>query len=458
MTLLLQAAPLLVLVGLLASGRGGPLLAAGAAIALALPAAWVSLPAGAVLPGFLADEAARAVWLAAQPIGIVLGGLLFHAATEPPASATADPDPLFTGAFLLGAFMESVTGFAVGVVFALGAIRAAGVTGAPAGALALFALTMVPWGGLGPGTALGAALAEVPVQDLAGRNAWLTAAWMLLILPVFWRICGIAGRPVPPARCLAQLGWIGALGALLVASHAVLPFEVAGILATGPLLALRLVVVGRPASRADWSRMLAAAWPYLALTAALLGSRLWAAPAWAPYPGLLPLPANHAMFVLWLVAGTLLALRGRAVLPALGRAWRPALVILLFVLLARIMAGSGASAALAAALAGAFGTAAPFAAPLLAAAAGFFGGTNVVSNAAMMPVQAELGRLAGLAPALLPAVQNFVGCTATPVSAQVTGLTCALLADGTRPAALWRLVWPLPVLGMLVGLLAVAFS
>ena len=31
---------------------------------------------------------------------------------------------------------------------------------------------------------------------------------------------------------------------------------------------------------------------------------------------------------------------------------------------------------------------------------------------------------------LLPAVQNFAGCTATPVSAQVTGLACALACAG----------------------------
>jgi lactate permease len=146
MTLLLQALPLLLLLALLGAGRAGPVGACLAALAAAVPAALVSLSAGgaAALPGFLAEEASRAAFLALQPVGVVTGGLLFHAAVaaEPDARAAARPRPatparIFAATIPMGAFLESVTGFAVGAVFALTALRGMGLGGAAAAALAL---------------------------------------------------------------------------------------------------------------------------------------------------------------------------------------------------------------------------------------------------------------------------------------------------------------------------------
>ena len=82
MTLLLQAAPLLALLLLLATGRMGPLAACGVALALAVPAIAVTLPGSAGLPSFLADATLRAAFLALQPMAVVAGGLLFHAAVQ----------------------------------------------------------------------------------------------------------------------------------------------------------------------------------------------------------------------------------------------------------------------------------------------------------------------------------------------------------------------------------------
>lgn len=63
---------------------------------------------------------------------------------------------MFTAAFLLGPFAETVTGFCVGAIFALGVMRRAGVAPVPAAAMSLLTLALIPWGGLGPGTAVGA--------------------------------------------------------------------------------------------------------------------------------------------------------------------------------------------------------------------------------------------------------------------------------------------------------------
>ena len=140
--------------------------------------------------------------------------------------------------------------------------------------------------------------------------------------------------------------------------------------------------------------------------------------------------------------------RGRAA--ALLRARRPAVALLLYVLLGRLLAGSGAAASLAAAAAAALGPLAPFAIAPIALLSGMVTGSNVGSNAALMPVQLALGAAAGLPPLLAPAIQNFAGAASVQASLGVTALVCGLLADGTRPAQLWRLLLPsmLLVLGL----------
>ncbi|MBD0274701.1 MAG: hypothetical protein ICV73_22580, partial [Acetobacteraceae bacterium] len=113
MVLLLQSLPLVVLLALLGSGRAGPVGACLVAMVAAVPAALVSLPAAAPpLPVFLADEALRGTFLAAQPEGVVAGGLLFHAAVAGEEQAEArvpTPARVFAATLPMGAFLESVT-------------------------------------------------------------------------------------------------------------------------------------------------------------------------------------------------------------------------------------------------------------------------------------------------------------------------------------------------------------
>jgi lactate permease len=461
MMLLLQAAPLLLLVGLLLSGRAGPVPAVLAALAATVPAVLASLD-GPVLP-FLVAETLRGAFLAAMPIGVVIGGLLFHAAVAGPAAESghgATPRRIFVATLLMGAFMESVTGFAVGAVFALSALRGMGLAGAPLGAMALLSLTLVPWGGLGPGTALGAALTGLPAQDVAALTAGPNAAWLLLMGPVLWRLCAAAGVAVPAGEKLAQMGFLATIAALLLASHALFPFEVVGILAAGLPLLLALWRLDPPRDAAGWRRAGRSLAPYLGLTAALLLARGWVgAPAFRPYADLPGFPLTHVAVVLWLVAGGLLLRHpqgGARARSALLRARRPALAMLLYVVLARWMTGSGISGALAVAAADSLGTLAPYAVPVLGLASGLITGSNVGSNAALMPVQAALGQAAGLPPLLAPAVHNFAGAAGAGMSFAVTALVCGLLADGTRPAQIWRLLLPSLAGVVLVGWLSVA--
>ncbi|MCA3382988.1 MAG: hypothetical protein ING08_22445 [Roseomonas sp.] len=465
MTLALQALPLLLLIGLLFSGRVAPVPAVLAALAAAIPAAFVSLPDSIGLPGFLAEQILRGAYLALQPMGVVLAGLLFHAAVSgteaSKATEAATPRRIFIATLLAGCFLESVTGFGVGAVFALASLRGMGIIGAPAGAMALLALCLIPWGGLGPGTLLGAALIGQPAQEVARITALPNALWLLLLGPVLWRLCSTAGLAVPAAEKRAQMAYLLAVATLLFGCPWLLPFEVIGVIATGLPLVFALWRLAPQQDGAAWRKAMARLAPYAMLTVALLAARAVPnPPAWQPFADLPAFPITHVSLVLGLVALLLLARRAGALglaQGALKRGARPALIMLLYVLLARWMGESGATAALAREAAAALGPLAPYAVPPLGLMAGIVTGTNVGSNAALMPVQYKLGLAAGLPPVLAPGVHNFVGAAGAGMSFAVTAMVCGLLADGTKPVQLWRLLWPSLAAVLLLGCAAMAF-
>jgi len=273
---------------------------------------------------------------------------------------------------------------------------------------------------------------------------------------VLWSLSARAGVPVPPPERSAQLAMLAAIAALLVLFNLTLPFEVAGILATGPVVAWAL---WRADPARDPANAVLAAAPYLLLTTCLLLARLWTgAPAFRPYADLPGFPLTHVAVVLWLVSAALL-LRlpdgARRARDALRRAAQPALAMLLYVVFGRVLAGSGAAAALAGAAAGALGPLAPYAVAPMALLSGIVTGSNVGSNAALMPVQAALGRASGLPEALAPGVHNFAGGAGAGMSVGVLAMLCGLLADGTRPAQVWRLLAPSMALVVALGCAAV---
>jgi lactate permease len=168
------------------------------------------------------------------------------------------------------------------------------------------------------------------------------------------------------------------------------------------------------------------------------------------------------MVALWSVGLVVLAIRSRhprrEVGHALARWRRPALVIVAFMLLARVLVGAGVPQTLASALQDGLGGLAPFAAPLLAGASGFFTGTNVGSNSAMMPLQTALGTLSGLAPSLLPSVQNFVGSACMVLSPSLVSIAASLDRERPSAGAVWRLGWPVFPIAIGIGLVALALG
>src|SRR6185369_14951890 len=175
MTTTLALLPLLLVLGLLASGRAGALTAGllGLAATLAVSAALV-LPAGG--PAAVADlwrrEIPAGAWLAWQVIAIIAAGMFFHRCTlvRPAASdgatQAATPRRLWSACFLLAPFAEAVTGFGVGYIIALAALRRLGLSGLPALVLGLYSQSLVPWGALATGTTVGATLAGLAPNAL----------------------------------------------------------------------------------------------------------------------------------------------------------------------------------------------------------------------------------------------------------------------------------------------------
>lgn len=467
MILPLQAAPL-VAIALCALIGIDPLRAVLVALALALPAAAVSVD-GSDLARHVVIEAARGAWLALAPIAITLAGLLFHATVSARTGTTLGTGvrthaALSDACLLRGPFFETITGFSVGVVFALGELRALGVTGSLAGALSLFSQVLIPWGGLGPGTAIGAALAGVDPARLGAVNAWLSAAWLLLLLAPLWRLARAAGLPATSRDRAESILTVLALGALLIVASGFVGVEAAGLLALGPVLAWRLRgAIGKPRA---WH----AASPYVVLSTVLIGTRLLAPVErslagllsfrpWDDLPALAPLH-HPASMVLAVTLPLLLALPSRraVALSAFRRAARPGLLFLGYGALARILGGSGAAAAVARAASARAGFLLPLLVPILGASGGFFTGTNVGSNALMMPIQVELAASLDLPVVFVAAVQNFTGSAFCLVAPMRLGATAALAGEGAAPSEVGRLIWPAAGLALLVAAAAVLIA
>lgn len=466
---LIAALPFVLVPALLASGRVSALIAGVAGLLATVVALVLLRSADAATLTMLADEALAGSWLAVQAVAFILGGLFFYRcvrASEPqlfvvtarPSAVgeTFDRRRLFAACFLLGPFAESATGFGVGMIIALPMILNAGARGLAALAFSLFSQTLVAWGSLGVGSAIGAELAGVPFADLAIRSAWLQAPVLLGHLLIFWLLLsGIGHRPTA-LQAIDDLVWTMLLAAALIASTTHVAPELGGLLAAGVLLVTRSLR-DDPRLVAQAPRIFRSAWPYVVLTLILVATRMIPplSAALQQLASLRPLPGEPAIAPLyhpatWLVATGLLALvvarRGdilRSALREVARAgWKPALVTIVYVVLARLVAGGGLAAVLAREVQALVGGSALYLAPLYGGLSGFLTGSNTASNGMMMPVQAALARTAGVDVIWIAAVQNIAGSTLTMLSPIRIATACALLGLVGQDRAAYARTWP----------------
>ncbi|WP_421996971.1 L-lactate permease [Reyranella sp.] len=483
MTTLIALLPLLLVLGLLASGRAGALVAGAAGllatVAAALALLWPSGGAGEgagappLLPLFLRETAAG-LWLSWHVVAIIAAGMFFHrclqardGAAAAGGTVEATPRRLWAVCFLLAPFGESVTGFGIGYIIALTALRRLGLGGLPALLLGLYSQSLVPWGALAIGTTVGATLAGLAPSTLGEASALLQVPIHALYLVIYWRLARTAGITVPAAQKLDDVAWTALLLALIWLCNRYSDVEIAGAAPTALLLALRFWRDERP----DGPRLraaLAANAPYVALTAALCATRLvpplrdtlkplWSLRPFDNQPAFAPFYAPG----FWLVAiGLIVVWRARASLARVAAeaargAWRACTVTILFVVMAELYVGSGMAETIAEALRGAAGRGAALGVPLFAGIGGFLTGGGAAANAMLMPMATALARATGLDPAWIAAVQNSVCTNLTMLSPIRVSMGAAILALAAPEAALYRRAWPLALPSLLTGLLAV---
>jgi lactate permease len=476
MTTTLSLLPLLLVLGLLASGRTGALMAglAGLLATLAVSAVLIWPQGPAAVLALWQREMPAGAWLAWQVIAIIAAGMFFHRCTLARAAANDDgtheatPRRLWSVCFLLAPFAEAVTGFGVGYIIALAALRRLGLGGVPALLLGLYSQSLVPWGALATGTTVGATLAGLTPNQLGLGSAWLQMPIHVFYLLLYWRFARQAGVAIPTAQKIDDAAWTALLLGLIFLANRHTDVEIAGAAPLAVLLALRFWRDERP----DFARLKAALHrnaPYVALTIALCATRLvpplrdLLKPLWAlkPYdnqPAFAPLYAPG----FWLVSIGIVVLLtarapiGRAVSDTARGAWRSCTVTLLFVVMAELYVGSGMAQQIAEAMRGAAGRTAALGVPLFAGVGGFLTGGGSAGNAMLMPMVTALARAVTVDPGWVAAVQNSVCTNLTMLSPIRVSMGVGLLAHAVSDAELYRRAWPLALPPLAVGVAAIA--
>lgn len=444
-------------------------MAGAAALIVAIPAVLASLPPGSDRLAFFALESAKGVWLGWSAIAVIAAGIFFHQATDTRAEKAAPltPRSLFVIAYLLGGFIETAVGFGVSFVVVVSALRRSGFAPLPAILLGLFGHLFVPWGALATGTMIGAELAGEPLQLLGLHSAMLMAPIAILSLPFYWACLKMGGVQTTLADRLDDVVWLAAILSALTAAHFIVPTQMAAIAALGLLLILRRLRDG-PLNAAALKRDIQRSAHHIVLCVSLLASRLipplrdWLEQAFviqpfADAPAYAPL-YNPSAFLIVVGAAFGVArnhdLRAVA-MTTISNGWRALLVTAMFVTLARWLTASGIAESLADALIGATGPQGVALAPLLGGLAGFLTGSNVASNAMMMPIQSALDSGGRLAPGMLAAMQNVSGSMLTSLSPIRISMARALAGAPIREGEIYAAAWPFGAI-TLTTLLAIA--
>mgnify|MGYP003348375206 CR=1 FL=1 len=467
MSTALALLPLLLVLGLLASGRASALTAgvAGLAATIAVTGAPKAL---------LLREIPAGLWLSWTVIAIIAAGMFFHRCTltriasgDGAAQSSVTSRQLWPVCFLLAPFSEAVTGFGVGYIIALAALRRLGLGGIPALLFGLYSQSLVPWGALATGTTVGATLAGLTPNQLGLASAVLQIPTHALYLLIYWRFARESGIAVPAAQKLDDALWTALLLALVWLMNRFADPEIAAAAPCALLLALRFWRDERP----DAGRLRRAVVdnaPYVALTLALCATRLVPPlrdvlkPLWAlrPYdnqPAFAPLYAPGFYLV---TIGLFVAFNARASLAHILRdtarsAWRSCAVTLAFVVMAELYVGSGMAQQIAQALQAAAGRGAALSVPFFAAVGGFLTGGGSAANAMLMPMVIALARAIAIDPAWIAAVQNSICTNLTMLSPIRVTMGLALLSLALPDSALYRRAWPLALPSLVTGAVAV---
>ena len=380
---------------------------AAAILALVLSAA-VVIWAGPVpvTPGAFAAMFVAGAFVALPAVLVILAGLYFtevlnaaamRGPADDPAAAISARD-LGTTCLFLGPFVETATGFGVGYVVAVTGVMRAGV--GPVGALGLgaFSQCLVPWGALGVGTQISASIAGVPLGDLTWRVAVVLAPMLWIMVVLYWRIARAAGLAINRSQQVEDMTTVVVLSLLLIVASAVLPIELAGLTAIGPVLLFRLW-------RSQGARLISSATlrrsvPYVILMLLLALTKLvpevkanLSAHSFTPgeeAPAFAPLASPAISLILAAILGCLVHGYWRglsdSVAKTMTKGARASIMTILLVALAWIIVRSGIAEAFADAMRALIGHHATLVVPVLGSLGGYLTGSNTGAGGLAMPV------------------------------------------------------------------------
>lgn len=334
--------------------------------------------------------------------------------------------------FGLTPFMESVTGFGLGVVITAPLLVRMGLTPVKAVATGLLGLVLVPWGSLGPGTLVAA---ELGGQDFAALGYW-SAILSLPVLIVSMVAVHVVVATSPTPRIVAlSAGVVATQWVALVGANAFIGTPPAGIISSAAVITFLLAVARirhgpLPAVTAELRRSVA---PFAVLLAGILATTVLLAITGTP-----PALAWISSPALWVIVAALIAVRLYAspgqepsgIVTTALRTWVPvAGNAVVFMLIGIVMSIAGMAAHLADLVTG-FGSASLALIPAVGALGGYLTGTN--TGSAAMFSSATTGAAAGLGadPLVALAGQNVAGSFAIIVSPPRVALAVGVVLAG----------------------------
>lgn len=335
--------------------------------------------------------------------------------------------------FGLTPFMESVTGFGLGVVITAPLLVRMGLSPVRAVVSGLLGLVLVPWGSLGPGTLVAAELGGQNVDALGVWSALMSLLVLLVSMTVVLVVVG-ASRPSPRLVALAA-AVVTTMWATLVAANRLVGTAPTGIIAAAAVIGLLLAVARiRHGALPPVTRELArAAAPFAVLLVGILGTTAILAAVSAPAgAGWLTSPA------LWVLVAAAVAVRvyptpgdGTVALvrTALAR-WVPiAATAIVFMAIGIVMATAGMAAHLADGVAS-LGPASLALIPALGALGGYLTGTNTGAAAMFSAATTDAASALGADGLVALAGQNVAGSYAIIVSPPRIALAVGVVLTG----------------------------
>ncbi|WP_010541808.1 L-lactate permease [Dietzia alimentaria] len=335
--------------------------------------------------------------------------------------------------FGLTPFMESVTGFGLGVVITAPLLVRMGLSPVKAVVSGLLGLVLVPWGSLGPGTLVAA---ELGGQDFGELGYWSALLSLPILVVSMATVLVVVVGSLPAPRLAALCAAIVATqwGALVAANALVGP-PPAGVIASAAVIALLLAAARLrhgPVPAVSWG-LWRAGMPFAVLLTGILSTT-----AALDVLGSPPALAWSASPALWVIVAAVIALRVfptadqgvRGLLITALRTWTAvAANAVVFMLIGIVMATAGMAAHLAG-LATGFGPTSLAFIPAVGALGGYLTGSNTGSAAMFSSATASAATGLGADPLVALAGQNVAGSFSIIVSPPRVALAVGVVMTG----------------------------